>query len=96
MYILVLTLCVGYVTGWVRKKWDARNAADREADTVSFKTEEIWFLAGTVAVFCIAAVITVIPTPRYFTASSAITDLRNGSAQAYGEAMEERIEAYRS
>ena len=46
--------------------------------------------------FGLAAVITIIPDPHYFVFSSALTDLSNGSAKAYGDALHERMEIYNS
>ena len=89
MFILVLTLCVGYVTGWVRKKVEKRAGAD-------FSLNEIWCLLGCILFFGLAAVITIIPDPHYFVFSSALTDLSNGSAKAYGDALHERMEIYNS
>ena len=38
----------------------------------------------------------MIPEPHFFAFSSALTDISDGSVKAYGEALEERIEIYRS
>ena len=97
MYILVLTLCVGYVTGWVRRKAEA--ASERKEQTAKdtlFSVNEIWCILGCLLFFAFASVITVVPEPHYFSFSSAMTDLANGSAKAYGDALKERIEIYRS
>lgn len=97
MYILVLTLCVGYVTGWVRRKADA--ASERKEQTAKemhFSVNEVWCILGCLLFFAFASVITVIPEPHYFTLSSALTDLTNGSAKAYGNTMKERAVLYNS
>lgn len=97
MYILVLTLCVGYVTGWIRRKAEA--ASERKEQTAKdtlFSVNEIWCILGCLLFFAFASVITVVPEPHYFSFSSAMTDLANGSAKAYGDALKERIEIYRS
>lgn len=101
MYILVLTLCVGYVVGWVRKKWDAQSAGTLKKQ-MSVETENrfsipaIQCLIGCILFFGFAGMISIIPESHYFTFSSALTDLGNGSAQAYGQALEERTELYKS
>lgn len=95
MYILVLTLCVGYVTGWVRKKWDSLSADSMKTES-RFSIPAIWCLIGCILFFGFAGMISVIPEPHYFTFSSALTDLGNGSARAYGQALEERISLYQS
>lgn len=97
MYLLVLTLCVGYVTGWARKRYDQRKEdAVTGIENDRFSERELWCLIITVGFFCFAAVITIIPEPHYFAFSSAVEDLRNGNAEAYAEVMEERIEDYQS
>ncbi len=97
MYILVLTLCVGYVTGWARKKIEgSRSYKGAEESQSGFSVSEIWCLAGCLVFFAAAAVITVIPEHHYFTASSAVTDLANGSAKTYGDELKERMELYHS
>ncbi len=89
MFILVLTLCTGYVTGWVRKRVGKKEEA-------GFTASEIWCVLGCILFFGAASVITVIPEPHYFVFSSALTDLSNGSAKAYGDALHERMELYNS
>ena len=55
----------------------------------------IWCLLGCFAFLLFGSVITVIPEPHYYTATSAITDLMNGSAMIYGKEQKERIDQYR-
>lgn len=94
MYILVLVLCEGYVIGYVRRKW--KPIIKNEEYLKVFTTSEVWCLAGCIIFFAVASVLTVIPEEHYFTYSSAITDLTNGSAKAYGDALKERAELYNS
>lgn len=96
MYILVLTLCVGYVTGWVRKKTELAAEKKKVQGQNGFSANEIWCIVCCLFFFTFASLITVIPEPHYFTFSSAITDLANGSAKAYGDALKERMEIYQS
>ncbi len=81
MYILLLALNVGYVVGWAQKR-------------LSFKTENklnMMMVVGACSLlFVFGSLLTVIAEPHYFTCSSAVTDLRNGSAKAYGDALKER------
>lgn len=98
MYILVLTLCVGYVTGWVRKRLKER---ELETDQIKgkrtgFTESEIWCLIGSMLFFAFASCMTVVPEPHYFTVSSAVTDLVNGNARDYGNALKERMALYQS
>lgn len=93
MYILVLVLCEGYVVGYIRRKWKFV-VSERMEERFAFS--EVWCLAGCVLFFAAASVLTVIPDPNYFAMSSAVTDLLNGSAKAYGDALKERAEVYNS
>lgn len=98
MYLLVLTLCVGYVTGWVRQSLEEKGFVeeDKGSGEVNFSGSGIWCLLGCLVFFVFATILTVIPDSHYFTASSAITDLVSGDAKAYGDAMRERLELYSS
>ena len=40
--------------------------------------------------------IMIIPEPSYYTFSAALTDIFNGSAREYGDALKERIDLYNS
>lgn len=92
MYILVLTLCTGYVTGWARQKLSGEKK-EKEGKPC-FTKNELLALFTSLLFFAFAAAITVVPENHYFTASSALTDLANGSAKAYGEALRERAKLY--
>ncbi|MCI7040871.1 MAG: DUF6056 family protein [Lachnospiraceae bacterium] len=95
MYLLVMTLCVGYITGWVRRKVDIAGEW-REKEERNFSMNETLCILCCLLLFAFGAVITIIPDPHYFTFSSAMTDLADGSAKAYGDAMKERIVLYHS
>ena len=90
MYILVVTLSTGYTAGWFRKKLDQKNQNQQ------FSGNTAMYILFCLLFFTFASALAVIPTPHYFTFSSAITDLANGSARAYGEARKERIAVYES
>lgn len=102
MYILVLTLCVGYVTGWARKK--AEGIAERKQETqkgqienkLGFSPNQIWCILGCLVFFALASAFMIIPEPHYFTFSSALTDIVSGSAREYGDALKERMIIYNS
>lgn len=99
MYILLLTLCVGYVTGWFRQRWDGadiENLKESKDGEKEFSSATCWCLLGCLAFFAFASLLTVIPEPHYYTFSSALTELSNGNAKAYGDALRERMEIYRS
>lgn len=93
MYILVLTLCVGYVTGWIRKKIEKKCGLSRISQ---FSPSQIWCLLGCIVFLGIGSTIMIIPDPHYYTFSSALTDIFSGSAKAYGDALEERATLYNS
>lgn len=95
MYILVLTLCVGYVTGWAVRKVETMQALKSEEEQQErFSAGALWCIFSCLIFFALASAVTVIPEPHYFVFSSAVTDLANGSARAYGEARRARIELY--
>lgn len=102
MYILVLTLCVGYVTGWARRKTEVitekkQKVQNSQAENKSgFSSNEIWCILGCLIFFALASVITIVPEPHYFTFSSALTDIASGSAKLYGDALKERMIIYNS
>lgn len=98
MFILVLTLCVGYVTGWARKKIEERvyTVKNAEPGNCRFSLNGIWCIVGCILFFGLASAITVIPDSHYFSTSSAVTDLVNGNAKAYGDALGKRMEQYQS
>lgn len=93
MYILVLTLCVGYVTGWARKKIEKKCNLPREN---LFSLSQIWCLSGCLVFLGLGSIITIIPDRPYYTFSSALTDIFNGSAKEYGDALKERSDLYNS
>lgn len=97
MFILVLTLCVGYVTGWARKRLE-HGRQEREADTemTGFSREEAGWLLGGLAFFAAASLLIAVPEPQYFAAASAMKDIISGDAKAYGDTLKERIEIYNS
>lgn len=99
MYILILTLCVGYVTGWFRQRWKeagAERLEETEDNSKTFSPQTCWCLLGCLAFFAFGSLLTVIPEPHYYTFSSALTELSNGNAKAYGDALRERMEIYRN
>ena len=62
MYILVLTLCVGYVTGWIRRKVEvASERKEQTAKDMHFSVNEVWCILGCLLFFTFASMITIIP-----------------------------------
>lgn len=91
MYMLVLVLCETYIIGWFQKKFKLiKNEGSR------FSIDTIVFFLVCSLLFFVAAGLQVISEPHYFTVSSAMTDLLNGSARAYGESQKVRIQLYHS
>lgn len=95
MYILILVLCEGYLVGYVRKKWQSANMDGKDL-AKEFTVSEAWCIVLCIFFFAGASVLTIMPEEHYFTYSSAITDLQNGSAKAYGDALAKRAELYNS
>lgn len=91
MYILVLVLCVGYVTGWARHKW---KELGHDECNEKFTVNEIKCMLAAILFLGVGVMLMVIPEPHYFTFSSAITDLTNGSAKVYADVLEERTKLY--
>lgn len=92
MYVPVLTLCIGYVIGWIRRKWENGQNKREKADV--FGIHGCQLLVGCILFFMFGSLISVIPEPYYYTATSAISDIWDGSAAAYSEKLEERVKLY--
>lgn len=88
MYVLVLCLCTGYVTGWFRKRL---GGAVKREDNGRIRD---WFLFGCFGFLLFGSVLTIIPEPDYYTASSAVFALLDESAQTYGKEQKERTFVY--
>ena len=90
MYILILTMDVGYVVGWLQKKmWNAQSN-ELHADS-GFSVNSCIAILVLGSFFVFGSVLCIVPSPHYYTFSSALTDLRNGNAKAYSQAMQERL-----
>jgi len=85
MYILLLTLDACYVAGWLRKR------AALVVDTC-FSLNTCYVLIACAVFFFFASALCVIPEPEYYTCTSAVGDLLDGDARAYGEAHRARTE----
>lgn len=96
MYILLLTLTVCYVTGWAQKKTEAKRSAESAEMTKSSKLSlnSKIVVSGCIVFLLAGSVLCLIPNPEYYTFSVAVTDIVNGNAAAYGNAMQERINIY--
>jgi len=68
----------------------------KKSSQVRFTVNQAWCIAGCICFFIFASILTIIPDVDYFVYSSAITDLSNGSAKTYGDALKERAELYQS
>lgn len=89
MYILTLVLSEGYVIGYFRNKHRNIENCDNQ-----YSHNELLLIMGTLIFFGFASALTIVPENHYFTYSSAITDLMNGSAQEFSKELEEREELY--
>lgn len=93
MYMVVLVLCELYAVGWIRKKYFAEK---KNENSSKLSADMIIFLMSCVLFVGVGASLIVIANPHYYTSSSAMTDLLNGSAKTYGDALEKRAELYNS
>lgn len=97
MYVLVLVLCVGYVTGWARCKWED---AQKKGKRVCEEKNRPWgihgcqCILGCICFFLFGSLLFVIPEPHYYTVTSAMADMRDGAAAIYREELEERTQLY--
>ena len=89
-FILILALNVIYLTGWFRKHVRVSLAVSiREKWPFRFSSA-CYAALSAAGLWCF--LLSVIPSPEYFTASLAVQDMRNGSAQAYADTAERNIE----
>lgn len=95
VYITFAVISIVYVVGWCRKKFDGYVNRNME-DTVSFSPNFKWFLAFMAGVMIWGSGLAIIPSPHYYTFSSALTDICNGNAKLYHDTLVERTELYYS
>ena len=98
MYIMTPVLSEGYVIGYIRHKYDTKIKTVEAENTSSlkFSKNEACLIALSAAFFFYAAGLTLVPHPDFFIGSTAMIDIMNGSAKEYSEALNERVELYRS
>ncbi len=92
-YILLMGLCLVYGLGWMRKYLDGRRAESTGKETagdVHFSAPAFRGIVLLSLFIVFASALCIHVDPYYYTSSSAMTDLLNGSAKAYGEAYKER------
>ncbi len=96
MYILLLSLTVCYVVGWVKKKlsYGVNREISQGKNENELSDSNRLVLCAFISFFFFGSVLCVVPDPGYYAFSLAIEDLCNGSAAAYGEKMEERNRIY--
>mgnify|MGYP004658522811 FL=1 len=94
MYILVLTLCVGYTVVWGYQKLHGVTGEEDLSVPKEFSFDSSCYLLACIGFFVWGACLTLLPDDHYFMMTSAITDLRNGKAQGFAQEMQERIEIY--
>lgn len=91
MYILLLTIDVCYVTGWVKCHVAKTAICEEERPDGKFGRNTCYAIGTCVVFLFFGSVLCMIPEPEYYAFSSAITDLADGSAKAYGEARKARM-----
>lgn len=93
MYLLILVLAEGYAIGWMQKKYFMKKP---ETEQEKIKADTIIFVCSCMLFFGAAATLVVMENPHYYTSSSAMTDLINGSAKQYGDILKRRAQLYNS
>ncbi len=95
MYILVLTLCIGYCVIWFYQKlYGIEEKAQNQQAELVLSWSWSCYLLSCALFFVLATGLTLIPDSDYFTSSSAVTDMRNGTAQGFAEEMQQRLDLY--
>ncbi|WP_286081027.1 DUF6056 family protein [Parablautia intestinalis] len=95
VFILALTLSAGYITGWARKKYE-ENTIPSGLSSPVLPPVLCWWILGFTGFLGFTFLITVIPEPYHYTATSAVTDMINGTVQGYFLEQESRIEMYKN
>ncbi len=89
-YILALALNVIYFTGWCRKHVRFSLAVNAlHKNRFSLRTM-YYAVLSAIGAWCL--LLSVVPSPEYFTSSLAIHDMLDGSAQEYADTAEQNIE----
>lgn len=94
-YVLLMTLSLLYGTGALVKYMERSGvlaAQGEKAADMHFTAPVFGAFAGLVLFTGFGSALCVGVDPYYYTTTAAITDLCNGSAQAYGAAWEERLQ----
>ncbi len=94
MYILVLTLCVGYAVVWGYQKLHGVTGDIEVLNKNELSYDSCVFLLACIVFFAWGVGLTLLPDDHYFTMTSAITDIRSGKAKGFAEEMQERVELY--
>lgn len=95
MYILILTLCVGYAVIWGYQKLNGVPVGDIDSEGAGlFSFDSTCFLLGCIVFFAFGTGLTLLPDSYYFTATSALQDLTNGKAEGFAEEMQQRLDTY--
>ena len=91
-FILCLTLAAGYVTGWIHQHMEEK--AQRAESTLSepehLSSAASGFILAVVLFGIFGSLMAVKVNPHFYTATSAVADLGNGSAESYARTWEER------
>ena len=89
-YIMVLSLNVIYLIGWCRKHIALSLAGNvQKKRFLSFRTQ-YWAVLTAVGLW--GFLLSVVPSPEYFTSTLALHDMLDGSAQEYADTAEKNIE----
>ncbi len=87
-YIIMSVLSIFYITTWIKQR---TNHAVKENTDNSFSINSSFALCICIALLIVGSGLSVIPTPEYYCATSAVSDLLDGSAATYAKENAERL-----
>lgn len=91
-YIVLMMLTVFYVTAWARQKlMDKFNTKEDAIDNQQFSVLTSHMLLIGVAFILFGSALCVYDNPRYYSASSAVTDVVSGDAATFLKENQERL-----
>lgn len=94
VYILFSVLSIVYVVGWFRNRSTIMQSNNAHEGNFSLNERRVIACAAVVMLF--GSGLAIIPSPHTYTFSSAISDILNGSAKTYHQALVDRTEIYYS
>ncbi len=91
-FLVLLLVNETYFLGWLARHLEVKTEKEEEQGVFSFRMMN--YLVPLCAFLVFAIVISVIPDPDFYIATSAAESLLNGEAEAYGKTNEDRMALY--